>query len=839
MMPLGEILTVYRARLRVRSVLGQEALAVLGIAVGVSLLFASQVASTSLDSSVRQLNSRLVGSAQFQLDARGPEGFSQAIVAQAQRLPAVRLAIPLLELPAVVRGPSGSSAVDLIGADPQVIHLGTDPQRATRSNKPSTGILLPTPVASTIGAGSPQPIEVQVGASVVTGTYTAALRRSAVGALVDSQIALAPLSYVQRLAGMPRRVTRIFVQVHRGRRLQAEVTLRALARRAHLNLVSAAFDARAFAVASAPAQKGEQLFSAISAIVGFLFAFNAMLLTLPQRRKLIEGMRRRGTTRGMSAQMLAFDALVIGTLSCVVGLLFGELLSRLVFHVQPGYLAFAFPVGTQRIVTWQTLMLAVGSGMLAAFLGVAVPMRTTVMQPLSASSISAPHRRDSRHIRAAIGGLSITITTLILALRPQAAVPGSLTLLAALVCLLPFLFDALIALLTAITGSLAAPATKLALIELRDPSLRVRLLAVAATGAVAVFGSVAVQGAQRNLQAGLDRTSREWSRITPLWVSASGVNNTLSTTPFSPALGASLRRLPGVASVNVYRGSFLDLGARRLWVIAPPRSSHPLAIGQLTQGEPSMVTKHLSGHGWTVISETLAHELHLQLGGTFMLPSPVPMLFRIAGLSTNSGWPPGVVVMNSDDYALAWGTDSASAFNISLRSGVSPVRGRHEVQHALGSRSGLVVQTDRERERAGEASSHQGLSRLSQIGNLILLAAIIAVAGVMSSTIWQRRDHLGALKRQGLPRGFLWRALFCESAALVGLGCVAGALFGLFGQLLISHALASVTGFPISIALETNVALLSVFLVCTAALCIISVPGHLAVRGHATSGTDI
>ncbi len=192
-----------------------------------------------------------------------------------------------------------------------------------------------------------------------------------------------------------------------------------------------------------------------------------------------------------------------------MGLASVSYLRVLVFHVQPGYLAFAFPVGTQRIVTWQTLGLSVGAGMLAAFVGVMVPMRTTVTQAIRTSAISGLDRRGSRRIRATVGVLLLAVTTLILVLRPQAAVPGSLALLAALLCLLPLLFEAIIASLAAITRSLATPATKLALIELEDPGVRVRLLAVAATGAVAVFGSVAIQGAQHNLQTGLDRTSRE------------------------------------------------------------------------------------------------------------------------------------------------------------------------------------------------------------------------------------------------------------------------------------------------------------------------------------------
>src|ERR1019366_10644069 len=109
---------IYRARLRERTVVVQELLAVLGIPVGVALLFASQVASTSLDSSVRQLSQQLVGAMQYQLDARGPEGFSERVVDEARSLPGVRAALPLLEQQASVIGPAGLASPQLIRADP-------------------------------------------------------------------------------------------------------------------------------------------------------------------------------------------------------------------------------------------------------------------------------------------------------------------------------------------------------------------------------------------------------------------------------------------------------------------------------------------------------------------------------------------------------------------------------------------------------------------------------------------------------------------------------------------------------------------------------------------------
>ena len=324
----------------------------------------------------------------------------------------------------------------------------------------------------------------------------------------------------------------------------------------------------------------------------------------------------------------------------------------------------------------------------------------------------------------------------------------------------------------------------LAVTELRDPLTRVRSLAVAATGAIAVFGSVAIAGAQHNLQSGLDRGTSEWNQVTDLWVSPSGVDNALGTTPFPVSVASTLTQLAGVRSVSIYRGSFLDVGDRRAWVIAPPRSSRQLIrSGQLSSGNAAEVNARLRAHGWAVVSEAIAHELHLHIGGSFTLPSPHLTRFRLAGLSTNGGWPPGAIVINAEDYARAWGSTAASALEIDLAPGVSSVQGRREVIRALGPRSGLAVQSAGEREREWKTLSRQGLSRLTQIAMLVLIAAILAMAVVMTSMIWQRRDRIAYIKRQGYTRGLLWRVLFFESAVLLATGCSIGAVFGLYGQL--------------------------------------------------------
>jgi putative ABC transport system permease protein len=459
-----------------------------------------------------------------------------------------------------------------------------------------------------------------------------------------------------------------------------------------------------------------------------------------------------------------------------------------------------------------------------------VPLRGELARPLRRGPGELASRR--RLAPRIITGLAfLAATTIILVFDPAGAILGSLTLVGALLLLLAPLFNAIVAVFARAIAPLQSAAMRLAVIELRTPATRTRSLAIAAIGAIAVFGSVAIQGAHSNLQSGLDGTATDMNRVTDIWVSAAGSANTLGTTPFATGSAAALRKLPGVRSLAIHRGGFLDIGDRRAWVIGPPRSSPtPVPASQLRKGNAALTNARLRAGGWAVLSQAIAEEHHLHIGDAFTLPSPTPTTFRVAAFSTNVGWPPGAIFINSADYARAWGSPEASAYNIALKAGISPSRGALEVRRALGPDSGLSVQTARERELEWRASSRQGLSRLSQIALLVLIAAALAMAGAIAAMIWQRRPQLAYLKRQGYRRSVLWWALIYESALLVGAGCSIGAVFGIYGQLLLSHALASVTGFPIEFSAGGLVALSSVALVSVAAASIVAVPGYLAAR---------
>ena len=99
------------------------------------------------------------------------------------------------------------------------------------------------------------------------------------------------------------------------------------------------------------------------------------------------------------------------------------------------------------------------------------------------------------------------------------------------------------------------------------------------------------------------------------------------------------------------------------------------------------------------------------------------------------------------------------------------------------------MQTASQHEAKLVAITRQGLTRLSQIATLILIAAILAMAAAMGALIWQRRPRLAKLKLEGFAHVELWQTIVLESFLLVGVGCTTGAIFGLLGQQLLDHAL--------------------------------------------------
>jgi putative ABC transport system permease protein len=454
---------------------------------------------------------------------------------------------------------------------------------------------------------------------------------------------------------------------------------------------------------------------------------------------------------------------------------------------------------------------------------------------LSRDPLAALHGRERSASprtagRLALAGLAcLGAATAILLTAPDAAIPGMVLLVGALLLELPLALSVTLALAKRVAARITSVVPHVAVMELGGA--RTRAIAITATGAIAVFGSVAIQGAHDDLLAGLNNAADEMNAFTNLWVSPAGSYNLLNTTPFTPLAQTRLSRLAGVRAVSLYRSGLLDYGQRRVLVIAPPRGAVPLLpASQIVRGDLHGASARVRAGGWLVLSQALAEEHHLHIGQAFTLPSPTPKTFRLAALSTNIGWAPGAIVMNASDYAHAWGSQDASAYSILLAPHAVDTQVIGEIKRALGAHSGLAVQSAGEHAAQQRALGRQALARLSQIATLILIIAVLAMAAAIGAMVWQRRPRLAKLRLEGIARVELWHTILLESMLLLSVGCVTGAIFGLYGQQLADRALTSAVNFPVVYSVTAPMALSRLALVIAAALAILAIPGYLAAK---------
>ena len=417
---------------RVRTQPVQEALAMAGIAAGVALIFAVEIANTSVPASVRGLAQGIAGRASLEVASRTPEGFDEGLVAKVGALPGIVGDAGVVDARVTVIGPYGARALTLLGGQAAIASIGGPlahrfPERALEASTPAAAqppglasqlhsahvdpIALPEGTARALGASVGQLLVVQAAGRSVVVLCGAILSGRRFGALAQSPVAVALFPAAQRIAGLPHRVNRILVFPDHGQETTTRRALSALVGPT-LDVRSSDSEVTLLEEATRASNQVATLFTALSLVVGLLFAYNAMLLTLPARRHHIMRLRNMGAYRYELGSLLVLEIIVLGVVASAVGLVLGDLLSRVAFGSVPDYLAAGFPIGTQRVITPAAVLISVGSGIAATVIAAAGPALAAVRgRPLEQANESAhvalPLGRFSGPLGLAVGTVAI------------------------------------------------------------------------------------------------------------------------------------------------------------------------------------------------------------------------------------------------------------------------------------------------------------------------------------------------------------------------------------------------------------------------------------------------
>jgi predicted lysophospholipase L1 biosynthesis ABC-type transport system permease subunit len=168
----------------------------------------------------------------------------------------------------------------------------------------------------------------------------------------------------------------------------------------------------------------------------------------------------------------------------------------------------------------------------------------------------------------------------------------------------------------------------------------------------------------------------------------------------------------------------------------------------------------------------MAAGLEVETGERVALPTARgPRKLRVLGEVEDFAWPSGTVYMTMGRYRRLYRTSAVSALAVDRRGKVdaAALRGLAPLHTISGAEFKDRIDAQMER-------STQGLLAMRA---LTLIAALVAVGGIVTTSVFARRREWAVLRAMGIGNAGLLGALALETLLVMALGAISGAIGGI------------------------------------------------------------
>ncbi|MGZ4596115.1 MAG: ABC transporter permease [Actinomycetes bacterium] len=527
-------------------------------------------------------------------------------------------------------------------------------------------------------------------------------------------------------------------------------------------------------------------FALIALFVGAFIIFNTFSMLVAQRTRELALMRALGASRGQVNRAVLLEAVVIGLLSSVIGLVLGVGVA-LGLKALFGVFGAELP-GGPTIIAARTVIVSFLVGTLVTAAAAFMPARrASRVSPLAALREAASPDRSLK--RQTIGG-SILLVVGALAMT-KALRDGGLQLLG-LGTLLAFIGIAMLSPLV----SKPVASTVGRLFSRRLPGRLGRENAVrnprrtAATAAALMIGlalisAVTVLGS--SLKASVAKTV----------AGAVGADFVLNVqgAGFPDAVLADAKEQPGVKNVAGVKVDGFKLDGKQEFVTAFPSS----AMGDLVNVQPVAGSTKLS-RSTLLVSETAAKSKKLKPGDsvTVQFARSDPQRLTVGGTYKTNQLVGDYLVDSTK--AKYFSTERNVAALVSVQDGAKTATVRKELDTALAAYPNVVVQDQSEFVGQAQGQVNQIVTIINILLGLSVIIALLGVINTLALSVIERTRELGLLRAIGMARKQIKRMIRVESVLICTfgglLGLAVGSVFGIALQQALKGQGVTELGFP-------------------------------------------
>ena len=753
-------------------------LMILGVALGVAVVIAIDLANGAAQRGFAQSTQAVVGRATHQV-LGGPSGLSEDLYRHLRVEGHLRASAPVVEGLVVAldldRRPLRVLGIDPLAEGPFRGHLGggslaqgdfapffTDPK----------AVLLGASLGERYGLVPGAPLRVQAGDQIVNLRVLGLVdtpdadSQSAIDGLLILDVASA-----QRLLRMEGRLSRIDLILQGPR--EAEAAARLLPDDARLAPASEQSDT--VAQLTAAFELNLTALSLLALVVGMFLIYNTVLFSVVQRRAVFGTLRALGTTPGQVFGLILVETTVASAVGTAIGLGLGVLLGqsavRLVTRtINDLYFVLAVHEAPLTLATVaKGIVLGLGAGLLAALGPALEAARVEPITALRPSTFEARARRLVPWLAAGGAVLAAAGAFALLAFEHSLALSfaGLFGVVLGIALAAPVFTVGLMSLLRPLASRLGGPIGRMATGTVSRAISRTGVAVAALMVAVSVTIGVGV------MIASFRSTVVNWLDLTlqaDLYISAPGPGGARSAAAvLAPEVPARVAAVPGVAEVETMR----------IVLVASPEGEVQLAVSDATRPRSAALYRFSEGDpreawvraqaGAVLVSEPFAfrHGIPPRGGQVTLRTDKGPSTFPVAGIYYDYATERGTVLMTRNVYERHWADRGRNSVAAYVAEGQEPGMVADAVRRALAGTSLQVAENRTLRREALKVFDRTFAVTEALRG----LAAIVAFIGVWSALVAlqvERTREIGTLQALGLLPEQLWALTLLETG-LIGL----------------------------------------------------------------------
>ncbi|MDP2970831.1 MAG: FtsX-like permease family protein [Deltaproteobacteria bacterium] len=538
--------------------------------------------------------------------------------------------------------------------------------------------------------------------------------------------------------------------------------------------------------------------SLISLVVGMFLIYNAISISVIQRRREIGILRSIGATRSQILSLFLCEAGLIGGLGSLIGIGVGIGLAKvMLYFVSRTITSLYILVRTEDLIISPFLLIAGWLlGCLASvFSSIGPAKEASEIAPKEALSLGTLERKVKIHLKhLSLIGIGLLTLSLILALQKPVYQKPIFGFLAALLIVIGISF--LIPSITFFLNRLLAPLLrflfgvegKLANRYIRDSMARTVITIAALMTALSMLISISIM-------------ILSFRKTVDLWVEQS-LNGDVFIFPGSYSLtgysallplevSKALPSLPGVKAVDSFRALEVEYrGQPALIASVNGEVFLHLKVIRFTRGDPKTILNQFASGQSILVTESFSLRHQVDAGDRIKINTPQGERdFLISGVfyDYSSDW--GMILMERNLFQSLWNDEMFHSAGIYLKEGASLDSFKEMIRERFSKPYQLFVVSHRELRNEILKVFDQTFAITYALELIAIFVAILGIINSLNGLVIERQRDIGILRSIGGLRSQIQKTILIEAGLIGFFSLILGLLCGFLLSLLLIYVI--------------------------------------------------